>query len=130
MTNSPAPRRTKQRALIADALNGSEDFRTVQQVFAELRTDGHSVGLATVYRTLQAMNESGDADVIRTADGELAYRLCSTKHHHHLICRDCGRAVEIADTAVEQWTSDVAAAHGYVRPEHTVEVFATCADCA
>lgn len=129
MTDTP-PRRTKQRQIIADALTGSEDFRTAQQVFAELRTQGHTVGLATVYRTLQAMSEAGDADVIRTVEGELAYRLCSTKHHHHLICRDCGRAVEIADTAVEQWATDVAQTHGFVRPEHTVEVFASCPDCA
>lgn len=129
MTDTP-PRRTKQRQIIADALTGSEDFRTAQQVFAELRTQGHTVGLATVYRTLQAMSEAGDADVIRTVEGELAYRLCSTKHHHHLICRGCGRAVEIADTAVEQWATDVAQAHGFVRPEHTVEVFAICPDCA
>ena len=56
---------------------------------------GTRVGLATVYRNLQAMALDGEVDVIRTPEGEAVYRSCSTDHHHHVVCRSCGLAVEV-----------------------------------
>src|SRR5699024_9136283 len=61
-----------------------------------MRSTGTPIGLATGYRILQALAEAGEVDVVRTGDGEALYRLCrSTEHHHHLLCRRCGRAVEL-----------------------------------
>src|SRR6478736_1232951 len=72
-----------------------------------------------------------EVDVLRTSDGESVYRRCSTDdHHHHLVCRLCGKAVEVEGPAVEQWAETIAAQHGYVNVAHTVEIFGTCADCA
>ena len=64
---------------------------------------GDKVGLATVYRNLQAMAADGEIDMLRTDDGEAVYRACSTGHHHHLVCRDCGRTVEVEGPTVEAW---------------------------
>ena len=68
--------------------------------------------------------------MLRNADGESAYRRCARReHHHHLVCRDCGRTVEIDGPTVEEWAAKVGAAQGYADIEHTVELFGTCADC-
>src|SRR5699024_8161385 len=92
---------------------------------------GHKVGLATVYRTMQAMAAAGDVDVLRNAEGEAMYRRCElTNHHHHLLCRVCGRTEEIEAALVEQWAENVARAYNFVQIEHTVELFGICADCA
>jgi len=89
------------------------------------------VGLATVYRTLQAMAADGEIDMLRTDDGEAVYRRCSTgHHHHHLLCRSCGRTVEVEGPAVERWADKVSAEHGFVDVRHTLEIVGTCADCA
>jgi Fur family ferric uptake transcriptional regulator len=95
-----------------------------------LRSRGDSVGLTTVYRTLQSLADAGKVDVLRTGDGESVYRRCSTSHHHHLVCRNCGRTVEVEGPAVERWAEKVGAEHGFVRVTHNVEVFGTCPDCA
>jgi Fur family ferric uptake transcriptional regulator len=95
-----------------------------------LRSRGDSVGLTTVYRTLQALADAGKVDVLRTGDGESVYRRCSTSHHHHLVCRNCGRTVEVEGPAVERWAEKIGAQHGFVRVTHNVEVFGTCPDCA
>ena len=64
-----------------------------------------------------------------TDDGEAVYRACRTgDHHHHLVCRVCGRTLEIEGPAVERWTESVAAAHGFRDVTHTVEIFGTCPD--
>jgi Fur family ferric uptake transcriptional regulator len=105
------------------ALQGFEDFRSAQEIHDVLRRNGENVGLSTVYRTLQALADGGDVDVLRSADGEAVYRRCSATHHHHLVCRSCGRTVEIDGPAVERWAERVAGEHGFTEVSHTLEVF-------
>lgn len=130
VTSAPALRSTRQRAAVASVLAELTDFRSAQELHAMLRERGARVGLTTVYRTLQALADSGDVDVLRRVDGEALYRRCSIGHHHHLVCRDCGRTVEVEGRAVERWADRVAAEHGFVDVSHTLEIFGTCASCA
>jgi Fur family transcriptional regulator, ferric uptake regulator len=128
---SPATRRkaSRQRTAVDALLRGSEEFRSAQDIYARLRQQGNPVGLATVYRALQSLADDGEVDVLRTDEGEAVYRRCSTGHHHHLVCRGCGRTVEVEGSAVERWASAVAAEHGFDDVDHVVEVFGTCAAC-
>lgn len=128
-TPAPARRSTRQRAAVNEVLGELTEFRTAQQLHDELRQQGLRVGLTTVYRTLQALADNGGVDVIRTGDGEAAYRRCSTGHHHHLVCRSCGRAVEVSGPAVERWADAVAAEHGFRDVSHDLEIFGTCGSC-
>lgn len=128
-TDSTTRRPTRQRAAIAEVLSASAGFQSAQELHAALQTRGTRVGLATVYRALQSMASDGEADVRRTEDGEAVYRACSQGHHHHLVCRVCGRTVEIDGPAVERWTAQVSAEHGFSNVDHTLELVGTCADC-
>ncbi|MHB9861831.1 Fur family transcriptional regulator [Streptomyces sp. YIM S03343] len=134
MTTAGPPvkgRATRQRAAVAAALNEVDEFRSAQELHDMLKHKGDSVGLTTVYRTLQSLADAGEVDVLRTSDGEAVYRRCvSGEHHHHLVCRLCGKAVEVAGPGVEQWAEEVAAEHGYVNVAHTLEIFGTCAECS
>ncbi|MFD8015771.1 Fur family transcriptional regulator [Streptomyces sp. NPDC058955] len=124
-------RSTKQRAAVAAALSEVDEFRSAQELHDMLKHRGDSVGLTTVYRTLQSLADAGEVDALRTSDGETVYRRCSSDdHHHHLVCRACGKAVEVEGPMVEQWAEAVAAEHGFVNVAHTVEIFGTCAECA
>ena len=126
-----APRPTRQRAAVSGVLDDLDDFRSAQEIHAMLKARGDRVGLATVYRTLQALAQADQVDVLRSADGEVVYRRCSSgAHHHHLVCRNCGRTVEVAGPAVERWADKVAAEHGFAEVSHTLEVFGTCSTCA
>jgi Fur family ferric uptake transcriptional regulator len=126
-----AVRSTRQAAAVRAALAERAGFTSAQDLHAELRSRGERVGLTTVYRRLQSLADAGAVDTLRTADGESVYRLCRTgRHHHHLVCRVCQRAVEIEAAEVERWTSQVARAEGFTDVEHVVEVIGTCADCA
>ncbi|WP_346277390.1 transcriptional repressor [Pseudonocardia sp.] len=74
----------------------------------------HRTGLTTVYRTLQTLVDAGEIDIVRTGSGAAVYRRCtSSGHHHHLVCRHCGRTVEIEGPTVESWAEHVAEAHGF-----------------
>jgi Fur family ferric uptake transcriptional regulator len=126
-------RSTRQAAAIQDTLREADGFRTAQELFDELRRRGDSVGLTTVYRNLNLLVEGGLADVVHREDGESQFRLCGRAeshggHHHHIVCRVCGRSVEVAGPEVEDWADRVAAEAGYTQISHTVELFGLCPD--
>lgn len=123
-------RATRQRAAVAALLEDVEGFRSAQELHEELRRRGHNIGLTTVYRTLQALAAADLVDSVRTDTGEAVYRRCSAPHHHHhLVCRSCGSAVEVSGREVEAWAVEVAAAHGFTDVSHTIELFGVCAGC-
>jgi Fur family transcriptional regulator, ferric uptake regulator len=124
-------RKTRQRVAVDHVLDEVDDFISAQELYQVLRDRGSQVGLATVYRTLQALADDGRVDVLRSDAGEAVYRRCAElDHHHHLVCRSCGAAVEIARPSFEAWADEVARTHGYVDVTHTVEVFGLCPRCA
>ena len=129
-TKPAATRQTWQKAAVRDLLLGGEEFRTAQQIHDQLREGEAKVGLATVYRALQTMAESGEVDVLRTPEGESAYRACSSGHHHHLVCRQCGYSIEISAHEVEEWAASVARSNGFTDAGHELEIFGLCASCA
>ena len=123
-------RATRQRSAISALLDESKGFRSAQDLHAELRDKGDTIGLTTVYRTLQSMADAGAVDVLRTDSGELIFRKCSDSHHHHLVCRVCGFTVEVEEPKVEVWAREAGRAHGFTELTHSVELFGLCAECA
>src|SRR5699024_8813860 len=122
-------RNTRQRAAILETLSRQDDFRSAQQIHEQMRADGETVGLATVYRNLQALSRSGRLDVLVAGDGESLYRQCEdTGHHHHLVCRECGRTVEFLAPKLESSMDAIAHEHGFTDVDHTLEVFGLCGD--
>jgi Fur family ferric uptake transcriptional regulator len=124
------PRNTRQRTAVSALLSEVDGFHSAQELHAMLRDRGAAIGLTTVYRTLQALADADEIDVMRPPGGEHLYRRCSDTHHHHLVCRRCGATVEVEGPAVESWTSKVAAQHGYSDVSHTLELFGTCSACS
>lgn len=125
------PRATRQKAAVDRALDRIPDFVSAQELHARLQEDGERISLATVYRTLQQQHQDGLVDALRREDGESVYRRCEAEgHHHHLVCRVCWSTVEVTNPPVEAWAAAVAAEHGFVDAQHTVEITGVCAQCA
>jgi Fur family ferric uptake transcriptional regulator len=123
-------RSTRQRGEVLALLREVDSSHSAQRLHLMLRERGAKVGLTTVYRTLQLLVDAGEVDATRLPGGEQLFRLCSQTHHHHLVCRGCGRTVEVAGPAVERWADQVAADHGFTEVGHTIEIFGTCTPCA
>jgi Fur family ferric uptake transcriptional regulator len=123
-------RTTRQGTAVEEVLRDADGFRTAQEIFAGATAAGHRIGLTTVYRHLNALAEAGSADVVHRVDGEAQFRLCGEvvegEHHHHVVCRTCGRSEEVSGPEVEQWAARVAKKAGYTDVSHTVEVFGLC----
>lgn len=130
MSRVTVVRSTRQRSAISALLEEIDEFRSAQDLHDELRKRGEGIGLTTVYRTLQTLADSGSVDVLRTDTGESVYRRCSSGHHHHLVCRQCGFTVEVEAPPIEQWADATAAEHAFRDVSHTVEIFGTCRNCS
>ncbi|MHA7176607.1 Fur family transcriptional regulator [Arthrobacter sp. Sr24] len=122
---------TKQRVAISAAMDTLDDFVSTQELHRLLHEAGTRVSLATTYRILASMAEEGLLDTLRNGEGEAVYRRCNaTSHHHHLLCRNCGKTVEIEAPAVESWAARIAAENGFTEVQHTVEIYGLCPECS
>jgi Fur family ferric uptake transcriptional regulator len=119
-------RTTRQRTAVLDALRAAPEPLSAQDLHAEL---GRTVGLATVYRTLQGLADAGLVDVFRRDRGEALFRLCNPVHHHHLVCERCGRVVEIDACEVEPWAAEVARRRGFSITGHQADIVGRCPNC-
>jgi len=123
-------RMTRQRYSVLEQLRTSGGFQSAQQIHADLAASGVQIGLATVYRSLTALSASHEIDILKTADGETLYRHCATqKHHHHLVCRQCGTAKEISGPSLENFLAGVAKNNEFFDLEHVIEIWGTCYEC-
>ena len=124
-----AKRNTPQKAAVKHALGEATGFVSAQQLHQTLKKHGSTIGLATVYRTLADLALAGEADSLQSKDAEVLYRACTTSHHHHLICRECGLTLEIEAQKLEKWADEVAGEHGFASPSHNIDIFGICKAC-
>jgi Fur family ferric uptake transcriptional regulator len=121
---------TRQRDLVARVVFLSQDHLSVDGIRRELRQQGARVGLATVYRTLDLLVESGLVRAHEFGEGFKRYEpMASHAHHEHLICERCGRVLEFAHERLERMLPVLADEHGFQHRRHRVEIYGVCRTC-
>ncbi|MGH8996855.1 MAG: Fur family transcriptional regulator [Acidimicrobiales bacterium] len=126
----PKERTTRQKRAVDAALDQTEGFTSAQDLHARLRADGERIGLATVYSQLRTLAGAGEIDSVRADSGETLYRRCGTPlHHHHLVCRRCGRTIELDAPELEAAARRLGDEHGFSDLDHVVEITGLCPAC-
>jgi Fur family transcriptional regulator, ferric uptake regulator len=123
-------RNTWQKTAVLEQLSNTDEFVSAQELHQKISQSGKKLGLTTVYRALTEMIEQGMADSLSISDGEMRYRICTPEHHHHLICRLCGKTVEFDMPGFEELALEVAKANGFTELSHEIELFGVCKDCS
>ncbi len=123
-------RNTWQKTAVLEQLSNTAEFVSAQELHQKISQSGKKLGLTTVYRALTEMVEQGTADSLSISDGEMRYRICTPEHHHHLICRVCGKTVEFDLPGFEELALEVAKANGFTELSHEIELFGVCARCS
>ena len=130
ITKPAEARNTRQRRIIKATMEELGDFISAQDLHLTLANRKEQVSLATTYRVLQSLANAGELDSVKGDEGETQYRHCQVKdHHHHLLCRRCGTAIELEAPALEDWALAMGKQHGFSELEHVVEVTGYCPDC-
>ncbi|MBC7464199.1 MAG: transcriptional repressor [Actinobacteria bacterium] len=120
---------SKSKTRILQALDSAGGFASAQEIHQLMTRSGERIGLTTTYRTLGKLLQEKIIDVMRREDGESVYRLCGESHHHHLVCKKCGKTIEIDGGSVEKWASEHALEHGFHDVSHSAEIYGTCQSC-
>jgi Fur family ferric uptake transcriptional regulator len=123
-------RNTWQKTAVLEQLSNTAEFVSAQELHQKISQSGKKLGLTTVYRALTEMVEQGTADSLSISDGEMRYRICTPEHHHHLICRVCGKTVEFDLPGFEELALEVAKANGFTELSHEIELFGVCTGCS
>ena len=122
-------RLTEPRRSLAAVIADQPGHFTAAELVAAARGRRLGVGRATVFRTLEVLEELGAVERLDLPNGEHAYVGCEPAHHHHVVCSRCGRTSEIDDAGLRSVVRDVAQQTGYRVDEHRLELFGLCPAC-
>jgi Fur family ferric uptake transcriptional regulator len=120
---------TRQRLLIAEALEAADEQLSAQELYDRLRPEHPELGRATVFRVLEALVSVGAARRLERPGHVYAYVSCDPAHHHHLVCTVCGRVEEIGERFVAELTESVAQRYGFDIDDATLDFYGRCSAC-
>ena len=120
------------REAVVRLLERQDCCLSAQEIFDRLRTAKRPVGIASVYRALDTLAELRLVKRIDAGDGIARYEPLypDGDHHHHLVCRDCGKVEAFSDPRLEKAIDKAAGGLGYTVDEHEVVLTGACADCS
>ncbi|MDZ7969473.1 MAG: Fur family transcriptional regulator [Nostoc sp. DedSLP03] len=120
--------RTRSQERIFNLLKNIKKGVSAQDIYVELRNTNQSMGLATVYRSLEALKLEGIVQVRNLANGEALYSLAQ-QDKHHLTCLQCGVSIQINQCPVHDLENQLESSHKFKVFYHTLEFFGLCSQC-
>ncbi|BAY95390.1 MULTISPECIES: Fur family transcriptional regulator [unclassified Tolypothrix] len=120
--------RTRSQDKILNLLKNIKQGISAQDIYVELRNRNQSMGLATVYRSLEALKMEGLVQIRTLANGEALYSLAQ-QDKHHLTCLQCGVSIPINQCPVHDLEEKLQEKHKFKIFYHTLEFFGLCTQC-
>lgn len=121
-------KRTRSQKQILDILKECDRALSAQELYMEIRSQGQAMGLATVYRSLDALKLAGMVQVRTLTNGESLYSLVQ-EDRHHLTCLQCGDSIPIDSCPVHALESELNQTYQFKIYYHTLEFFGLCTAC-
>lgn len=122
---------TKERSSVLHAFMESKRHVTAEELYRRMKEKGSSIGLATVYRTLNLFCECGLAEQRQFGDGQARYELTyNVNHHDHLVCTGCNRIIEFENLDIEKLQEKVAKKNNFTIYSHKLELYGLCSICS
>lgn len=124
---------TDQRRVVFEAfLKHQDEHMTAEELYQYIIVDNPGVGLATVYRNVQLLSELKIIEKLTLDDGFTRYELALNKEHHrhhHLICNDCGKVIEVREDLMESIEKIFNENYGFLVSDHQTKFFGLCKEC-
>lgn len=122
---------TRQREAVLETLFFSKNHFTPESLYHLIKINYPklNIGIATVYRTLNFLEESELATSISFGMHGKKYEFGGKEHHDHLICKLCGDILEFVDDVIEIRQNEIAEKHDYIIDSHSMQIFGICPMC-
>ena len=123
-------RLTPQRSVILETVAHLEGHPTAQEVYQGASARLPGLNLATIYRTLEALQHAGLVDSMETGSGQSRFALRDLDHlHHHLVCRQCGGEWEVDGEAVRGLSAALQRKRGFHLDTDHLTLVGQCRSC-
>jgi Fur family transcriptional regulator, ferric uptake regulator len=122
-------RLTQPRRAIADLIAERPGHFSAEDLLTTSRQRRLGLGRATVFRSLDLLEELGQIERLDLPSGDHAFVACERAHHHHVVCGTCGTAADVPDAGIGELVDEIAAESGYRIDRHRLELFGTCPRC-
>lgn len=124
---------TPQRRAIVDIMIDNEgNHLTAEEIYDLVKNDCPEIGLATVYRTILLLVELGIISKIDLGDNCSRFELVheeESHQHHHLICTDCGKILEVEGDLLENLESSIETKYEFQIKNHSLKFYGVCSEC-
>jgi Fe2+ or Zn2+ uptake regulation protein len=115
--------------LVLDILANADGHLDASEIYARARVREPRLSLATVYRALNALRESGLVRQMHLAGERLYFELDRKDRHAHLVCSTCGRVWEVDSEALSKAARDAGREIGFQVSAARLEVIGLCEEC-
>ncbi|MDY6893136.1 MAG: Fur family transcriptional regulator [Chloroflexota bacterium] len=122
-------RLTPQRMMVLEAIEASHDHISAEEIHAKARIKYPYINISTVYRTLDLLKEQGLVTETDLGGGRFLYHPVGKAHHHHLVCKKCGKVRDIDASAFQQLKDELKSKYGFDAEFEHLAIFGTCEDC-
>lgn len=122
---------TSQREAILSTLYKNPEHFTTESLYMLLKKENPkiNIGIATVYRTLSLLEESGLVSSISLGIQGKKFEIANKPHHDHIICEECGKIVEFENEKIERLQEDIAKEQGFKLTDHLMQLYGICNNC-
>ncbi len=121
---------TKSRCAIFDILQQNETPISSEEVYIELKKQGISLNLSTVYRTLDALTDKNLVTRLNiTGENKALYELNRIGHRHYLVCLGCKKTMPISGCPLEDYEKELAEETDFLIEGHKLDIYGYCPDC-
>lgn len=122
-------RLTPQRLMILTAMESSQDHISAEEIYAQVTARYPHVNISTVYRTLELLKKLGMVYEIDLGEGRIRYHTEASGHHHHLVCQNCGKVIDIDESALSSLKNILSRDYNFQAELRHVAIFGLCEDC-
>lgn len=122
----------QRRVILQTLLENTDRHLSAEELYALSKDLDPEIGLATVYRTLDLLEELHILHKLHFGDGRSRYELShlqSRHHHHHLVCLNCSQILEVKEDLLHQLEDLIEGEHGFRIVDHRVQFYGYCIHC-
>ena len=125
---------TNQRKIVIDAIVKNQDQHlNCDEIYDLVKSIDSNLGLATIYRSLKLFVQLGILTELNIGDGSIRYDLVDLKanshNHHHLICKTCGKIIEVKDDSLEAIEKEIEKIYDFKIENHKCKFMGICKEC-
>ncbi|MGB2814072.1 MAG: Fur family transcriptional regulator [Dehalococcoidales bacterium] len=122
-------RLTPQRMMVLDAIESSEHHISADEIYAQVIKKYPHLNISTVYRTLELLHRLGLVTETDLGGGRVRYHPADKGHHHHLVCQECGRVIDLDESVMDNLKQVLKKDYDFAPDIRHLALFGICAEC-